>query len=74
MAQWDSMLSVQRQVAGLIPSPEHWVKDLVLLQLRCKWQQWLRSDIWPGSSLCYGVAKKQGEKSLLPEMNLDILF
>lgn len=53
MAQWDSMLSVQRQVAGLIPSPEHWVKDLVLLQLRCKWHS--GSDLTSGLGAPYAM-------------------
>ena len=30
---------------GLIPGPAQWVKDLVLLQLWCRSQMWLRSGV-----------------------------
>ena len=36
-----------------------WVKDPLLLQLCPRWQLWLRSDPWPGNSICHGVAKKK---------------
>ena len=44
------------------PSQAQWVKDLVLTQLRLRWQIGLGSDPWPGNSICLGAAKKEKEK------------
>ena len=54
-------MSLQLWDAGLIPGAAQWVKDLELLQLQQRWQSGLRSDPWPGNSICYGVARKRGE-------------
>ena len=42
---------------GLIPILAQWIKDLVLLQLWFGSQLWLRSDPWPGNSICHRAAK-----------------
>ena len=49
-------------IAGLIPSPAQWVKDLALLQLQLRWQLWLRSGPWPGKSICFRETKKKKAK------------
>ena len=51
--------SLERWDTGSIPGGAQWVKDLVLPP-RLKLQ--LRSDPWPGNSICPGVAKKEGKK------------
>ena len=50
---------------GSIPVPEEWVKDLMLMQLRCRSHMQLRSDSWPGNSVCYGASKKKRKKNSL---------
>ena len=49
---------------GWIPSLAQWVKDLELPQLQVKLQLWLRSDPWPGNSICQRVAKKKKKGQL----------
>ena len=44
--------------AGLIPDPEQWVKDLVLLQLQHRSQMQLVSDLQSRNSICCTEAKK----------------
>ena len=39
--------------------PAHWVKDLALPQLQLRSKLQLRSDPWPGNSICCGTAKKK---------------
>ena len=50
---------------GSIPSLAQWITDPVLLQLQLRPQPQLGSYPWPGSSICYRVAKneKQTKKS-----------
>ena len=48
---------------GLIPGLAQWVKYRVLLQLQLSSRLQLRSDPWPGSSICHRVAKKKKEKT-----------
>ena len=50
---------------GWIPSPAQWVKDPALLQLWLRSQLQLRSDPWPGSSICQGAAKNGKKKKVL---------
>ena len=45
--------------AGSLPYLAQRVKDLALLQPRYKSQRWLRSDLWPGSSICHRVGKEE---------------
>lgn len=56
-----SEVSLQHWVSGSFPGLAQWVKELMLPQLRHRLQLWLRSDAWPGNSMCLGVAKR-GEK------------
>ena len=51
---WKSLRSTGMQVRSLA----QWVKDLASPQLRVRLQLWLRSDPWPGNSICCRVAKK----------------
>ena len=57
-----SAVSLEHWDAALIPGPAHGVKDMALLQLQHRLQLQLRSDPWPGKSICHGVAKKEKEK------------
>ena len=51
-------------VEGSIPgSLARWVKDPALLQLQLHLQVQLRSDPWPGNSICQGAAKKEKTRS-----------
>ena len=47
---------------GSILSRAQWVKDLALLQLQLGSRLRLGSDLWPGSSMCCGVAKNDLKK------------
>ena len=58
-----SAVSQERWDTGSIPSPAQWVKDPALLRFRL-WL-WLRSDPWPGNSMCCGVAKHEKIKKVL---------
>ena len=58
-----SAASLEHWDVGSIPSPAQRVKDPVLPQLQGRWQLLLRSDPWPGNSICHGVVKK-GKKKL----------
>ena len=57
---WSSMPSYHLQ--GRVPSPAQ-VKDLMLPQLQLKSRLQLRSDPWPGNSICHSTAKKQTNKN-----------
>ena len=47
-------------ITGYAASWEHsGLGNLVLLQLQLGLQLWLRSDPWPGNSICCGTAKKE---------------
>ena len=48
----------QRQDTDSIPGLAQWVKDLALLLLWHGSQLQLRSDPWPGNSMCRGEANK----------------
>ena len=56
--------SWEHQNAGLTTSLVQWVKDLALLQLWLRLQQWLGSDPWPGNSICHGEAEKEKKNNL----------
>ena len=58
---WPSglMASLQHQDAGSRPRPAQWVKDPQLPKLQCRSQLWLRSDTWPGNSICRRVTKEK---------------
>ena len=56
-------------IAGLIPSPAQWVKDLALLQLWHKSQMWLRFDPWPRNFHMLQVLLKKEKKSLQGQSN-----
>ena len=60
-----SMASWEHQDTGSIPGVAQWVKDLALLHLWFGSQLWLRSDPWPGNSICLGAAKKGIKKECL---------
>ena len=49
VAQWVNNPACLCGGAGLIPSPDQWVKDLILLQLWHRGQLQLRFDPWPGN-------------------------
>ena len=57
-----SVVSLQRQDTGLIPSLVQWVKDPKLPQRQCRSHLQLRSDPWPRNSICYGAAMKKMRK------------
>ena len=48
-----SAASCEHGDVGLIPGLAQWVRGLALLQL------WLKSDPWPGNSMCLGQPKKE---------------
>ena len=56
---------------GLIPSQAQWVKDPALPQLWLGWQLQLRSDPWPGNSMCCRKEERGGGQSLLPAPTLN---
>ena len=63
---WGNRISGISGVLGrrFDPGPGLWVKDPVLLQLQ---HLQLRSDPWPGNSICHSVAKerkKEGQPTL----------
>ena len=43
------------------PCPESGLKDLAFPQLWYQLQLWLRSDPWPGNSMCHRATKKRKE-------------
>ena len=57
-----SVVSLQCQDVGSIPSLVQWIKALALLQLWHRLQLWLGSDPWSRNSICYRVARKEKEK------------
>ena len=57
-----SAASWEFQDSCSIPSPAQWVQDLTLLQLWLRLQLHLRSDCWPGDSICCVVAKNEKKK------------
>ena len=48
---------------GLIPNPAQWVKDPALPKPLLRLQLWLRSEPWPGNSICHGAAKIENLKN-----------
>ena len=66
---WSSCCGTTGLVASLQPwgsssilGLAQWVKDPELLQLQRMSQLQLRSDPWPGNSICCGAAKKEKKK------------
>ena len=53
MASWECW------VAGSIPSPVHWAKDPASSNLCLGSKLQLRSDPWPGNSICLKEAKNK---------------
>ena len=62
MVQWVNDLVRLCGVAGLIPSPAQWVKDLALLQLGGRLQPQLGFDLWPRNFHMLWVWPKKGKK------------
>ena len=62
MVQWIDSISVQLQDAGSIPGLAQWDKGFGVAAAAAKSQVWLRSDPWPGNSICRGAAKKVKKK------------
>ena len=60
----ESVASLDQWDADLIPGLAQWVEDPALLQLWCGLQLQLRTDPWPGNSICHRAAKKGGGKKL----------
>ena len=58
MVQWFNDLACLCGVAGSVPHPAEWVKDLALLQP----QIWLGFDPWPGNSHMPWVQLKKEDK------------
>ena len=50
---------------GSTLGPVQWVKDLALPQLWLRSQLQLRSDPWPGNSICHGAARKEKQNSFI---------
>ena len=63
MAQQGSAMSWEHWDTDSIPGPAQRVTDPVLLQVQLRSCLWLRSDSWPGNSLCRGVAKNGRKKN-----------
>ena len=52
-----------------------WVKDLPLSQLRLRSQLQLRSDPWPGNSICLQVAKKEKKNAFnTPNLSWTVIW
>ena len=60
------MMSLEYWDTGSILSPTQGVKDLVLPYLWRRSQLQLRSDPWPGNSICHGAAKKENKQTKKP--------
>ena len=60
MAQWHRQHLCSAGHSGVAQR----VRDLVLPQLWRRSQLWLRSDPWPGNSICRGAAKKEKRKKI----------
>ena len=56
------MASCEKWDVGSIPSQAQRVKDLALPQLLFRLQLQLKSDSWPGNSICGRAAKKKKKK------------
>ena len=54
---WRCLWNIRMQVQS--PTPAQHVKNLELLELQHRSQLQLRSDPWPGNSICRGEAKKK---------------
>lgn len=62
-------MSWEHLVAGSIPGPGQWGKNLALPPLRCRLRLWLRADPWPGTPCAKGWPKmeKKGGGGLINE-------
>ena len=61
MAQWDRQHFGSAGTQVQSPARHSGLKDPVLLQLQLRSKLLLRSDPWPGNSMCQGMAKKGGK-------------
>ena len=52
-------MSLEHWDKSLIPGLAQWIKDAASPQLRCRPQLQLRSDPWPGNSICLRAAKRE---------------
>ena len=75
MTQWD-----WRSISGISTLLESqfnpWsrtggLKDPALLWLLCRSQLWLRSDCWPGNSICHGAVQKKKKREREREKEKD---
>ena len=62
VAQWVDDLAYLYGIACSIPGLTQWVKDLVLPQLWCRSQMWLRFYLWPGNFHLLRVWLKKDKK------------
>ena len=62
------VVSLEHWATGSIPSPTQWAKDLMLPQLQCRSQLWLRSI--PGLELCmlWGSQKRKTKENKTDEL------
>ena len=63
-----SAVSLEHWDAGL--SPAQWVRDPELPPLRHRSQLHLRSDPWPGNTMCQGAAKNEKEKIYIQDLRI----
>lgn len=58
-----SAANLQHQDTDSIPSPGRWVKGSHGATASAWLKLWLWPDLWPGNSLCHGVAKREEKQN-----------